>query len=122
MPARLLLDEHISPDVVGLLGKRGVDAVALREWHDSEYLSQPDEQILLAAHAEGRTLVTFDVHSIPLVLRHFAEAGIDHGGVIFISVRTIGQGDISGMAAALGKLAVRQGDEPLTNQVLFLQT
>lgn len=120
MSVRLLLDEHISPDVADLLIKNNVDTIPMQEWHDGNLLSQSDEQILMAAAAENRALATFDVRSIPVVLRHFAEAGVDHGGVIFISDKTIGQGDIGGIARALLKLSKDYENVSLKNQVLFL--
>jgi len=121
VPARFLLDEHISPAVADLLRKDGVDGVALRDWHNGGFLSESDERILLTARSEDRTLVTFDVHSIPLVLRNLAESEIDHGGVIFISPKTIGQGDIGGMVRALARLAGTEDHASLRNRVLFLQ-
>lgn len=121
MPVRFLLDEHISPKVARLLRERAIDAVALREWHNGQYLSRPDDEILRAAHQlEGRALVTFDVHSIPTVIRYFAESGTDHSGVIFVSTEAIGQDDVARLSAALERLAALQGDQPLENQVLFL--
>jgi hypothetical protein len=99
-----------------------MDVVPLRDWHDGRYLWESDEQILLVARSEGRTLVTFDRHSIPLVLRHLAEAGLDHGGVIFISAKTIGQHDIGGIAESLARLAAAQQDISLDNRILFLPT
>lgn len=120
MPVRLLFDEHISPKVARLLRERAVDGLALREWHDGQYLSRPDDEILRAAHLEGRALVTFDVHSIPTLIRYLAESGTDHSGVIFVSTKAIGQGDVPRLVAALERLAALQGDQPLENQVLFL--
>lgn len=120
MPVRFLLDEHLSPAAASLLRERGIDAVALRDWQRGEYLSQPDEIILRAARLEGRALVTFDVHSIPPVLRYMAESGVAHAGVVFISAKSIGQGDVSQLATALERLASAQGDESLENQALFL--
>lgn len=122
MSVRFLLDEHISPKVARLLRERAVDAAALSEWHNGQYLSQPDDEILRAAQLESRALVTFDVHSIPTVIRYFAESGTDHSGVIFVSTRTFDPGDVSRLAAALERLAALRGDDPLENQVLFLST
>lgn len=120
MPVRFLLDEHISPGVARLLREGGVEAIALREWRQGEYLSQPDEDILRAACLEGLTLVTFDVHSIPPVLRYMAESGIVHAGVVFISTKSIDQDDVSHLVTALERLVSAQGDMSLENQVLFL--
>jgi len=117
---RFLLDEHISPKVARLLRERAVDAVALREWHDGQYLSQPDDAILRAAYPEGRALVSFDVHSVPTVIRYFAESEANHSGVIFVSTKTIGQDEVPRLVAALERLAALQGDQLLENQVLFL--
>lgn len=120
MPVRYLLDEHIAPRVAVLLRERAIDALALRDWHSGQYLSRADDEILRSAHAEGRTVVTFDVHTIPMLIRNFAESGEDHSGVVFVSTKAIGQDEVRRLARALERLATRQGEQPLTNQVLFL--
>ncbi len=83
-------------------------------------MSQPDDVILRTAHSEQRILVTFDVHSMPVVIRHFAESGVDHSGVVLISTKTLGQDDAPHLAAALERFANLYGDQSLNNQVLFL--
>ena len=120
MPASLLLDEHISPRVASGLRERGLDALAFVEWHGGTFLKQPDDELLLAAHREGRTLVTYDVNTIPALLRQFTAAGIDHSGVIFVSSRTIRHDDIGGLVRALEKLLTQAAPGDLRNQQLFL--
>jgi hypothetical protein len=115
-----VLDEHIAPDVADILTKDGVEAVSMQEWHGGQFFSQPDHQILLAAAAENRTLATYDVHSIPVALRHLAEAGADHGGLVFVSDKSVSQDDIAGIARGLLRLSRDYHDIPLRNCVLFL--
>jgi predicted nuclease of predicted toxin-antitoxin system len=80
---RLLLDEHISPSIaVQLRAKRaGIEVVSLKEWG---YLGESDEVIITNAYYEGLTFVTYDLRTIPSLLKSWGEEGKTHGGVIFI--------------------------------------
>ena len=120
MAIPLLLDEQIHPAVAHLLRERGVDTLALREWHGGQYVSRPDDEILRAAHVEGRVLVTYDLRTIPALLRHLAESGVGHSGVIYVSSKTVRQGDIAGLANALERFMAGYPGESLTDQALFL--
>src|SRR5919108_5032866 len=101
MALRLLLDAHISSAVARGLRAHGADAVAITEWHGGRYRSAADPDVLRVAHLEQRTLVSYDLSSIPDLLRELAEAGEDHSGVIFVSQKTIREGDTAGLVEAL---------------------
>jgi predicted nuclease of predicted toxin-antitoxin system len=115
----LLLDEHIPPQVARLLRRRGFDVVAMQEWRGGIYVSRPDEEILLAAQQEQRTLVTYDVRSIPGLLARFLDAGTEHAGVILINQKTVPSQDVAGIARSLERLLRLHGDRSLRNGVLF---
>ena len=91
---KLLLDAHIPAAVARELSSQGCDAVALKTWKDGRHLDSEDNTILHAARDEGRLLVTYDVHTIPPLLKQWAEDGLSHSGVLFISglldIRTAG--------------------------------
>jgi len=98
----------------------GLDIVSVHQWRDGQFTNQPDERILRAAAAEGRTLVTFDLRSIPQVLAEFAVCGESHAGVVFISAKSFRSNDIKSLARALVKLADQAADEDWGNRVAFL--
>lgn len=118
---KLLLDAHIDPAVArGLSSRVAIDGVALRDWHEREYLNAEDEPILRAATAEGRALVTYDRQTLPDLLNQWAEQGVSHGGVIFVDNHTIAQGDVGGLINALATLFDDLGDVDWENRVAFL--
>ena len=64
---RLLLDEHISPDVANGLRRRNraIDIRYMVDWEDGHFLGQDDSACLREAAAQGLTLVTYDRRTIP---------------------------------------------------------
>jgi hypothetical protein len=120
---RLLTDEHISPAVArqGSARCRGIRIVATREWEQGHLLSATDEVVLQKAHEQKLTLVTFDLRTIPPLLRLWAEQGVDHSGVVLVDERTLPQDDIGGLVHALCALWRAQNDMDWTNRVVFLR-
>jgi hypothetical protein len=116
-----LLDEHISPQVARLLRQRGIEAQALREFEDGRLLQAEDAEVLRAALRAGLVFVTFDVHTVPEVLRSFAESGEEHGGVVLVSARSFRQDDVGGLVEALGRLRALLEQVGPRNRVLFLE-
>ena len=117
---KLLLDAHIPPAVVKATNVEGVDIVALRDWRGGIYLEADDDVILRAAYAEARTLVTYDLRSIPTLLKSWAEQGIAHGGVVLVDEHTIAANDVGGLARALTRLVERLGDIEWENCSTYL--
>ena len=119
---KLLLDEHISPDVANGLGRRNraLEIRYLVEWEDGRFLGQEDSACLREAAAQGFTLVTYDRRTIPPVLKTWAEEGRTHGGVIFVDEKTISPADIGGLVWALTRLARETGNWDWTNRIYFL--
>src|SRR5690242_4644168 len=107
MALRLLLEAHFDKAIVTTLVRHGIDAEHLAVWRGGLLLQAADRELLLAAHEEGRALVTFDVSTIPEELERLFLEGRAHAGVIFVSQRTFQATDIAGIAQALASLATR---------------
>ncbi len=120
---KLLLDEHISPQVAKGLRRTGrpVNVLALAEWENGNFLGQDDAASLRQAAAQRLTLVTYDRRTIPPLLKSWAEAGLEHGGVIFVDEKTISPADLGGLVRALRELARETGSWDWANRVVFLR-
>ena len=120
---KLLLDEHIWPGVADLVRKLIPTAQIESLHHHSggRLMNAGDDEILAEAHRGRWIIVTFDVNTIPPLLREKAMAKEDHSGVIFISSKSFAQNDHRGLARALA--SVVGAEEPTaswTNRVVFL--
>jgi hypothetical protein len=120
---KLLLDEHISPDVANALRRRhrAMEVRSMVEWENGHFLGQEDSACLRAAAAQGLTLVTYDRRTIPPLLKTWAEEERTHGGVIFVDEKTISPADIGGLVWALTGLAKETGNWDWTNRIYFLR-
>jgi hypothetical protein len=121
---KLLLDEHISPQVASGVQRRNRALVihSMVQWESGNFLGKEDSVCLLEAGKQRLTLVTYDRRTIPPLLKLWAEEGRSHGGVIFVDERTISPADIGGLVRALILLADEIGDMDWTNQVYFLRS
>jgi hypothetical protein len=117
-----LLDENTAPRVAehARAGHPDDGILSLHQWHDGAFLHADDEAILDAAYRESMTLVTFDVSSIPSILKERGEQGRSRGGLVFVDERSIGQDDYGGLVRALMALGDRMGNMDFTDVVLFL--
>ena len=120
---KLLLDEHISPAAAkGLRRLRpSVSICGLVEWDGGGFLGQDDAACLRRAAALRWTLVTYDRRTIPPLLKTWAEAGQDHGGVIFIDEKAIPPSDIGGQVRALAALAREALRWEWADRIIFLR-
>ena len=120
---KLLLDEHISPDVATGLQRRNraVEIHCMVEWQGGYFQGQEDSICLREAAAQGFTLVTYDRRTIPPLLKTWAEEERTHGGVVFVDEKTISPADIGGLVWALSRLAKETGNWDWTNRVYFLR-
>jgi hypothetical protein len=121
---KLLLDEHISPEVANGVQRRNRSLVvhSMVQWESGNFLGKEDSACLLEAARQRLTLVTYDRRTIPPLLKLWAEEGRSHGGVIFVDEKTISPADIGGLVRALSSLAAKVGEMDWTNQVYFLRS
>jgi hypothetical protein len=121
---KLLLDEHISPEVAkGIRARRSDLSVhALAEWDGGHLLGKPDEVCLEVARIHGLTLLTYDLRTIPPLLKDWHERGSIHAGVIFVDGKTISPSDLGALVRSVIALADEQCDEDWSNRVVFLRT
>jgi hypothetical protein len=120
---RLLLDEHISPDVADGLRRRNSSppVYGMAEWEAGAFLGKDDAACLSEAFRQALTLVTYDRRTIPPPLKLWAEEQRRHGGVIFVDEKTISPTDIGGLVRALMQLWNESGNWDWTNRVYFLR-
>jgi hypothetical protein len=120
---KLLLDEHVSPDVADGLRRRIPSLVvhALAEWEGGSFLGQDDSACLLAAAAQKMTLVTYDRRTISWLLKTWTEEGRKHGGVIFVDERTISPANVGALVRALLQLHKDGAKWDWTDRVVFLR-
>jgi hypothetical protein len=121
---KLLLDENISP-VVGEQARvkcPGIRITTSHEWRAGNLLGAGDEEILSEARRDGLTLVTYDLRTIPPLLKRWAEAGADHAGVVFVDHKTIAPQDFGGLVAALSELWRQERRADWINRVVFLRS
>ena len=120
---KLLLDEHISPDVADGLRRRSGSLVVhcMAEWQNGAFLGQDDSACLLEAAAHGLTLVTYDRRTIPPLLKSWAEEGRKHGGTIFVDEKTVSPADIGGLVRALMLLFKETGTWDWSDRIYFLR-
>jgi hypothetical protein len=120
---KLLLDEHISPQVARGIRRRdrALTVCALTEWQDGSSLGQDDGACLREAAARKFTLVTYDRRTIPRLLKIWAEEGRVHGGVIFVDDKTIAPSDIGGLVLALMRLAKDARHWDWSDRICFLK-
>jgi hypothetical protein len=62
---------------------------AIHNWQGGHFLSASDEVVLREANKQKLTLVTFDLKTLPPLLRLWAEQGIDHAEVVLVDERTL---------------------------------
>ena len=119
----ILTDEQISPEVAVAARKlcRGIRTTTLFEWMEGHFVGAPDGEILREAARQKMTLLSFDLRTIPALLRSWGEQGTAHGGLIFVDEKSIPQSHVGGTARALCELWKVQGDSDWTNRCFFLQ-
>ena len=119
---KLLLDEHISPEVAKGIRNRRPDLIvhALAEWDGGSLLGKPDAICLDVAVTHGFTFVTYDVRTIPSLLNKWQAQGRSHAGVIFVDEKTISPADIGSLVRALTGLAGATRTWDWSDRIAFL--
>jgi hypothetical protein len=120
---KLLLDEHISPDVANGLRRRNraIEIRYLVEWEDGYFLGQQDSACLREAATQGLMLVTYDRRTIPPLLKTWADEERTHGGVVFVDEKTISPADFGGLVWALTRLARETRNWDWPNRIYFVR-
>jgi hypothetical protein len=120
---KLLLDEHISPEVASGLRRRNrtIEVRYMVEWENGHFLGGEDSACLREAAVQGLTLVTYDRRTIPPLLKTWAEEARTHGGVVFVDEKTISPADIGSLVWALTRLARETWKWDWTNRIVFLR-
>jgi hypothetical protein len=120
---KLLLDEHISPDVADGLRRRNRSLIVhcMTEWENGAFLGRDDSACLLEAAAQRLTLVTYDRRTVPPLLKTWVEEERAHGGVIFVDEKTISPADIGGLVRGLADLYKAMGKWDWRDRVYFLR-
>ena len=71
---KLLLDVHVAKATIGALAKAApaVRVEHVADWRRGGLRAASDGEILSACHEERRVFLTFDLRTIPGLLRHWA--------------------------------------------------
>jgi predicted nuclease of predicted toxin-antitoxin system len=103
---KLLLDEHLSPDLAEALRKRGLDVMAVA---GSPLSTLRDEEVFAKAADLGRVIVTFNNPDFMAEITAFAAANPNRQvpGVIFIPGKKIRASEISRLAGVLEEVSRR---------------
>ena len=120
---KLLLDEHISPDVAVGLRRRNpkLTVHSMIDWEGGNFLGQDDSVCLQEASTQKLTLVTYDRRTIPPLLKQWAEESHSHGGVIFVDEKTISPADIGSLVKALDLLVSEARSWDWKDRIVFLR-
>ncbi|MDE0653947.1 MAG: DUF5615 family PIN-like protein [bacterium] len=105
---RLLLDEMHAPRVAARLRDHGYDAVKER----AELIGMSDEDLLRAATADERAIVTENVKDFAPLHQYLSAAGQRHSGLIFTHPRRFPRSapdHVRVLADALGAFLVEHG-------------
>ena len=120
-PARLLLDEMLSPKIGTGLADRGHDVDAVSQRPDLMALHD-DEPILAAATAESRIMVTTNIGDFAVLDGRWAAEGRTHAGIVFVTTSAFPQDRsfIGGVVTALHAAATEEA-LPAPGQTLYLR-
>jgi hypothetical protein len=94
----------------------------MAEWEGGNFLGKEDYACLLKAARQKLSLVTYDLGTIPSLLKLWAEEGRSHGAVIFVAEKTISPANLGGLVRALMDLIAEAAEMDWTNRVYFLRS
>jgi predicted nuclease of predicted toxin-antitoxin system len=118
-PAKLLLDEMLSPKIGTGLEDRGHDVDAVTQRPDLMALHD-DEPILAAATADGRIMVTTNIGDFAVLDSRWAAEGRTHAGIVFVTTSAFPRSFIGSVVNAL-HAAAAEGALPAPGQTLYLR-
>lgn len=115
---RLLLNEQINPGVAAQLRARGHDVMAA---HEAGTRGASDPEQLVAATAQRRALVTYNIGDFHALLVEWAHAGLTHWGIVFVSERSVPQRSVGSLVQALDRL-LRDfpAEDAMVSQAVYL--
>ncbi len=118
-----LLDEQISPLVAEQISKKhpSINIFSAQTWQQGVFRAASDEVLLTAAREAALTLVTYDLRTIPPLLRQWGDLGLSHAGVIFIDHRSIPSNQFGALVKTLIWLWNAEYQSLWLNRVVFLQ-
>jgi len=122
MSLRLLLDENMSQVVAeqAMHHQPAMSVESVHTWQGGAFKGQSDRALLLAAGAEGLTLVTYDQKTIPPLLAELYAEGKSHAGVVFVDDQTIASNNFGMLIRALISLWDQFGAEDWQERIGFL--
>jgi hypothetical protein len=107
---KLLLDEHIDPQAASAL-RRELPGLDVQSIFETDWQGLADPPLLEILDAEGRTLVTRDVNSVPGHVASRLRLGKTHAGVIYVHSKRLRQTDLRGLIRRLGEALNRHGNQ-----------
>jgi len=118
---RLLLDEQQDPVIAQSLRKEGLDVIAVAERPELREISDAD--VLAAAIADRRAVVTEDVRDFTVLHGRFLEQGRTHYGIVFTSRTRLPRhkaGRRALLAALRSMLGTHESEDALRDQLIWL--
>ncbi len=123
-----LLDEHLSPKVAEITKSLGAnfDVKSVLKCEQGDLKGESDEFILNYCIEKSFVLVTFDVNTIPQILKSWFDIGKNHAGIVFVSTKTLRSSDSVSIAKGLIRIGNEKSNKILKdsewqNQIIFLQ-
>lgn len=119
---KLLLDEMYEPGVSEGLRRLGVDAASIHDPGLEELRGAPDADVLAAASAAGRALVTENVRDFRRLELSLASSETSHSGLVYTTNRRFPRGQPATSGRLVASLAALASARPrLTGESLFLE-
>jgi hypothetical protein len=120
---KLLFDVHVAKATVAALRKIApqIQAEHIASWRNGALLHADDEEILATCREERRLFVTYDMATIPDLLRCWMAEERSHAGVIFADENSVRPNSPGEVARALSALAQEIGHADTTNLIRFLR-
>jgi hypothetical protein len=118
-----LLDEQISPLVAEQLSikRPDINILSAHTWQQGIFRAASDEVLLTAAREACLALATYDLRTIPPLLRQWGDLGLSHAGVIFIDHCSIPSNQFGALIKTLIWLWDAEHQSLWLNRIVFLQ-
>lgn len=119
----MLFDVHVTRAAVSALRKIApqIQAEHIARWRDGAFLRAEDDEVLAACRDENRVFVTYDLATVPDLLRRWSSEERPHSGIFFGDENTVTPNRPGEVAAAVAALAKEIGDADTTNLIRFLR-